>query len=127
MSQKSNEAVSNDQQKVNKDSEGSAATTSSVPTNPYISVVGKRLRGLRKKLEHVASLEAKQASGQVNCRRADISSHIRMTDIITSLFQELNEDQLSTMANKDSLERIVQELKSMKQQFTVIHNEVIRA
>ena len=67
MSQKSN-AVSNDPKKVNKDSEGTAATASSVPTNPYIAVVGKRLRGLRKKLEHVQSLEVKQASGQVNYR-----------------------------------------------------------
>jgi len=76
------------------------AKTSLPPPNPYLTIVGKRLRALRKKIDHIASLEKKHAEGK-----------------------KLDEDQLSTMMNKVHLERAVQELEGIKSQMTATHNE----
>lgn len=75
----------------NKGNPGNPAANSDIPENPYVAVVTKKIRNLRKKLKNIEQLDASRASGAV-----------------------LNEDQLATLGSKQNIERQIQDLESMK-------------
>ena len=69
---------------VKKGNPGSTAT-SEILENPYVAVVTKKIRNLRKKLKNIEQLETSRASGAI-----------------------LNEDQLITLGTKQNIERQIQ-------------------
>lgn len=75
---------------VKKGNPGSTAT-SEILENPYVAVVTKKIRNLRKKLKNIEQLETSRASGAI-----------------------LNEDQLITLGTKQNIERQIQDLDGVK-------------
>ncbi|GMF50002.1 unnamed protein product [Phytophthora fragariaefolia] len=82
-------------------SERAAADASAGVDHPYLSVLYKRLRSHRKKLEKIRGLEAAQAAGG----------------------KRLNAQQLELMAGKASLEKLVVELEMLREQFVAVYSQ----
>jgi broad-specificity NMP kinase len=71
-----------------------------IEENPYLSVISKRIRNVKKKLIHVEELEIKENNGI-----------------------ELDEGQVRKLAEKDSLKKLIDEYENVKELFSEVADD----
>lgn len=93
--------------------------------NPYVSVLAKKLRGLRKKMDRIKALEEQQASGKASQNVASIFSFLSSYMSHPLLFpwqkktQALDEAQLTLLQSKEGIERLFKEVETLRTQVRV--------
>jgi hypothetical protein len=101
---------------------GASSDNGDLAENAYVTVMSKKIRGLRKKLEQVRILEQQLGTGKVRLWH-HLRRHVIRDDDDDVLVQALNEEQRIKLSSKTYMEKLLKDLEVVRQQLLEVARE----